>query len=173
MVVLWVIIYYNQIILIIFLWISPKFGTHLKEEIAMIQIISGEKGKGKTKVLIEKANKAAREMKGNIVYLDKNNKHMYELSNKIRLINVKEYCVENYSEFLGFICGIISQDHDLEAVFLDSFLSISYLEGQDISSILHKLERIGKEYNIDFVLSISMNEKAFSDSIREKIVVAL
>lgn len=139
----------------------------------MIQIISGEKGKGKTKILIEKANKAARELKGNVVYLDKNNKHMYELSNKIRLINVKEYCVENYSEFLGFICGIISQDHDLEAVFLDSFLNIAYLDGQDISSILQKLERIANEYEIDFVLSISMNEKAFPDNLKEKIVVSL
>lgn len=139
----------------------------------MIQIISGEKGKGKTKILIEKANKAAREVKGNVVYLDKNNKHMYELSNKIRLINVKEYCIDNYSEFIGFVCGIISQDHDLETVFLDSFLNIAHLEGQEISQVLQKLERIAKEYGIDFVLSISMNEKAFPDSIKEKIVVAL
>jgi len=98
---------------------------------------------------------------------------MYELSNKIRLINVREYCIENYSEFIGFICGIISQDHDLEAVFLDSFLSIAHLESQEISQVLHKLERIAKEYGIDFVLSISMNEKAFPDAIKEKIVVAL
>ncbi|MDF2800592.1 MAG: hypothetical protein K0S61_495 [Anaerocolumna sp.] len=139
----------------------------------MIQIISGEKGKGKTKILIEKANIAAREVKGNVVYLDKNNKHMYELSNKIRLINVKEYCIDNYSEFIGFICGIISQDHDLEAVFLDSFLNIAHLESQEISQVLQKIERIAKEYGINFVLSISMNEKAFPDAIKEKIVVAL
>jgi len=139
----------------------------------MIQIISGEKGKGKTKILIEKANKAAREVKGNVVYLDKNNKHMYELSNKIRLINVKEYCIDNYSEFIGFVCGIISQDHDLETVFLDSFLNIAHLEGQEISQVLQKLERIAKEYGIDFVLSISMNETALPDAIKEKRVVAL
>lgn len=139
----------------------------------MIQIISGEKGKGKTKILIDKANKAAREVKGNVVYLDKNNKHMYELSNKIRLINVKDYYIENCSEFIGFICGIISQDHDLETVFLDSFLNIAHLEGQEISQILKKLEQIGKDYKIDFVLSISMNEKSFPDTIKEKVVVAL
>ncbi|MFV0342021.1 MAG: twitching motility protein PilT [Anaerocolumna sp.] len=139
----------------------------------MIQIISGEKGKGKTKILIDKANKAAREVKGNVVYLDKNNKHMYELSNKIRLINVKDYYIENCSEFIGFVCGIISQDHDLETVFLDSFLNIAHLEGQEISQILKKLEQIGKDYKIDFVLSISMNEKSFPDTIKEKVVVAL
>ncbi|MFR8318609.1 MAG: twitching motility protein PilT, partial [Catenibacillus sp.] len=57
----------------------------------MIQIISGVKGKGKTKYLIQKVNDAVKGSKGNIIYLDKNNKHMYELSNKIRLINVKDY----------------------------------------------------------------------------------
>lgn len=139
----------------------------------MIQIIAGEKGKGKTKILIEKANKAAREQKGNVVYLDKNNKHMYELSNKIRLINVKEYCIENCSEFFGFICGIVSQDHDLEVVFLDSFLNIAFLDDKDVSSMLEKLEKISNQYKVDFIISVSMNEKKFPEPYKEKIVVSL
>ncbi|WMJ88253.1 twitching motility protein PilT [Anaerocolumna sp. MB42-C2] len=139
----------------------------------MIQIIAGEKGKGKTKVLIEKANSAVKEAKGSIVYLDKSNKHMYELSNKIRLINVKDYCIENYSEFIGFICGLISQDHDLETIYLDSFLKIAYSEGPNISLILEKLERISKEFNIDFVISISLNESDFPENVKNNIVVSL
>ena len=139
----------------------------------MIQIIAGEKGKGKTKVLIEKANSAVKEAKGSIVYLDKSNKHMYELSNKIRLINVKDYCIENYSEFIGFICGLISQDHDLETIYLDSFLKIACSEGPNISLILEKLERISKEFNIDFVISISLKESDFPENVKNNIVVSL
>jgi Ni2+-binding GTPase involved in maturation of urease and hydrogenase len=139
----------------------------------MIQIIAGEKGKGKTKILIEKANQAAREVKGNIIYLDKNNKHMYELSNRIRLINVKDYCIENSSEFIGFICGLVSQDHDLETVFLDSFLTIAFIEGDLLTPTLIKLEKISKEYHVDFIISISMEERAFPEIIRENIAVAL
>ncbi len=139
----------------------------------MIQIIAGEKGRGKTKILIEKANSAVREAKGSIVYLDKSNKHMYELSNRIRLINVKDYCIENYSEFIGFICGLISQDHDLEAIYLDSFLKIAYTEGPNISLILEKLERISKEFKINFIISISLNEADFPESIKKYIVVSL
>jgi Ni2+-binding GTPase involved in maturation of urease and hydrogenase len=139
----------------------------------MIQIIAGEKGKGKTKILIEKANSAVRAAKGSIVYLDKSNKHMYELSNKIRLINVKDYCIENYSEFIGFICGLLSQDHDVEAVFVDSFLKIAYTEGPNVSLILEKLEHISNEFNIDFVISISINEAEFPEPIKDKIVVSL
>lgn len=139
----------------------------------MIQIIAGEKGKGKTKVLIEKANHVSGTAKGSVVYLDKNNKHMYELSNKIRLINVKDYCIENYSEFIGFICGLVSQDHDLEVVFLDSFLSISLSEGPNISLILEKLKRISELYHVDFVISISLNEENLPKIFKEDVIVSL
>ncbi len=139
----------------------------------MIQIIAGEKGKGKTKVLIERANSAVRVAKGSIVYLDKSNKHMYELSNRIRLINVKEYCIENYSEFIGFICGLLSQDHDLEAIYVDSFLKIAYSEGPNISLILEKLEHISNEFNIDFIISVSLNECDLPEPVKNKIVVSL
>ena len=50
----------------------------------MIQIIAGKKGKGKTKHLLDKVNAEVKEVHGNIVYLDKSSKHMYELNNKVR-----------------------------------------------------------------------------------------
>ena len=84
----------------------------------MVQIIAGKKGKGKTKYLLDMANNAVKESKGSIVYLDKSSKHMYELSNKIRLINVPEFPVHSAEAFVGFSCGIISQDHDLEVMYL-------------------------------------------------------
>ena len=66
----------------------------------MVQIIAGKKGKGKTKYLLDMANNAVKESKGSIVYLDKSSKHMYELSNKIRLINVAEFPVHSAEAFV-------------------------------------------------------------------------
>lgn len=83
----------------------------------MIEIIAGEKGKGKTKELLAKVNHSVTAASGNIVYLDKSQKHMYELNNKVRLINVMDYPIDNCDEFLGFLCGIVSQDHDLEEMY--------------------------------------------------------
>ena len=88
----------------------------------MVELIVGKKGKGKTKVLLDRVNGAVKEANGSIVYLDKSTKHMYELNNKVRLIDVSSYPLKNADEFVGFICGIISQDHDLEQIYLDSFL---------------------------------------------------
>ena len=83
----------------------------------MVQIIAGEKGKGKTKQLLDQVNAAIETATGNIVYLDKSQKHMHELSNKVRLINVADYPLTDLDEFIGFICGIVSQDYDLQAMY--------------------------------------------------------
>ena len=67
----------------------------------MVEIIAGEKGKGKTKHLLDRVNGAVPGSNGNIVYLDKSQKHMYELSNKVRLINVKDYRIYLWNNFTG------------------------------------------------------------------------
>ena len=98
---------------------------------------------------------------------------MYELNNKVRLIDVSQYMIENSSEFLGFVCGIVSQDHDLEQMYFDSFLKISALEGQDIVPVVEKLEKISKAFGVDFILSISVDENEVPESLKDKITVAL
>ena len=104
----------------------------------MVELIVGKKGKGKTKVLLDKVNGAVKDASGSIVYLDKSTKHMYELNNKVRLIDVSGFPVKNADEFVGFICGILSQDHDLEQVYLDSFLTTAKLEGKDATGTLDR-----------------------------------
>lgn len=139
----------------------------------MVELIVGKKGKGKTKVLLDKVNSAVKEVSGNIVYLDKSTKHMYELNNKVRLIDVTSYPVKNSDEFVGFICGILSQDHDLEQIYLDSFLKIARLEGMDITSTLEQLDEIGKQFSVKFVISVSLDKEELPQSYTEKVSVAL
>ena len=139
----------------------------------MVQIIAGKKGKGKTKYLLDMANNAVKDSKGSIVYLDKSAKHMYELSNKIRLINVAEFPVHNSEGFIGFISGILSQDLDLETMFLDSFLKLSCLEGEDISATVEELDEVSKKYHVNFVLSVSMDGDELPASAKDMVLVAL
>ena len=139
----------------------------------MVQLIVGKKGKGKTKHLLDKVNSEIKDITGNIVYLDKSTKHMYELNNKVRLIDVSQYMIENSSEFIGFVCGIISQDHDLQQMYFDSFLKISALEGQDISAVVEKLSKMSENFKVDFILSISVDESELPDSLKDKVIVSL
>ena len=140
----------------------------------MIEIICGEKGKGKTKELLDKVNSAVKTASGNVVYLDKSQKHMYELSNKVRLINVTEYPITNSAEFIGFICGIVSQDNDLEEMYLDSFLTIADLQtSEEITKAIEKLDVISEKYNVKFVLSVSKNLEDLPECAKAKVVISL
>ena len=141
----------------------------------MVQLIVGEKGKGKTKILLDKANAEVKNANGSVVYLDKSTKHMYELNNKIRLIDVMEYGIENSDEFVGFIRGIVSQDHDLEQMYLDGFLRISKLECnlENISKVLARLEKISNAYEISFIISLSKDEKDLPEDVKHMIVTSL
>ena len=139
----------------------------------MVELIVGKKGKGKTKVLLDRVNGAVKEANGSIVYLDKSTKHMYELNNKVRLIDVSSYPLKNADEFVGFICGIISQDHDLEQIYLDSFLKVSKLEDADVTDTLDQLDKIGEIYGISIVVSISLDKEEIPEALQDKIAVAL
>lgn len=132
------------------------------------------KGKGKTKELLAKVNHSVAAASGNIVYLDKSQKHMYELNNKVRLINVMDYPIDNCDEFLGFLCGIVSQDHDLEEMYLDSFLTIAFTETDDeIQHAIEKLDIISEKYNVKFILSVSRDESRLPECAKAKIVISL
>lgn len=138
----------------------------------MVQLIVGDKGKGKTKYLLDKVNGEVKEAEGSIVYLDKSSKHMHELDNKVRLINVSEYPVKNADQFLGFICGVCSQDYDLQTMYVDSFLKVAGLEDADITETVLAMEAIGKQFNVNFVISASVAEEKLSDAMKEKVIVS-
>jgi len=139
----------------------------------MIQLIVGDKGKGKTKELLDKVNAEIKEVQGSVVYLDKSTKHMYELNNRIRLIDVSEFEFQSPEEFIGFICGIMSQDHDLEKMYFDSFLKIACIDQNYIEPVIRKLENLSDKFNVDFVLSVSMNKEVLPDNAKSKVILAL
>ena len=139
----------------------------------MVSIIAGEKGKGKTKILLEKANEAVSKANGSVIYLDKSSKHMYELNNKIRLIYVSEFPIMSADGFIGFLSGLISSDHDIEAIFLDSFLKLAVLEGADITSAIDRIETLGEKYGITFVISVSADASNLPENAKKNVTVAL
>ena len=139
----------------------------------MVEIIAGKKGKGKTKYLLDKVNTSVENASGNIVYLDKSQKHMQELSNNVRLINVGDYPISNCDEFLGFICGIVSQDYDLQEMYLDSFLTIANLADDQLVHAIEKLDIISEKFNVKFVLSVSKDEADLPECAKARLIVSL
>ena len=88
-------------------------------------------------------------------------------------MDVSQCMVENSGEFLGFVSGIISQDHDLQQMYFDSFLKIACLKDEDLVATIEKLEKLSKNFEVDFILSISLDEEELPADLKDKVIVSL
>ena len=140
----------------------------------MIEIVAGDKGKGKTKVLLEKSNEDIKNINGSIIFVDKSSKHMYDLDSKVRLINITEFPISTTGEFLGFLSGVISQNNDIEEIFLDSFLTIAFIDTNNgLLSSLEELEKISDCFGVKFIVSISQVKEDLPSEVQDKVIVSL
>ncbi|MBR3037234.1 MAG: twitching motility protein PilT [Clostridia bacterium] len=121
----------------------------------MIQLIFGEKGSGKTKKILELANRAAETAKGSIVFVDIDDDYMYDLNLSIRFINATEYALSGPKMFYGFLCGIAASDHDLEYLVIDSFMKIVRHELDTLEDLFRQMKRFSDNHNVHLVLSLS------------------
>ena len=129
----------------------------------MIQIIAGEKGEGKTKKLIEMANEAGKTANGHVVFIDDDNRHMYDLHYNIRFVKTN-FVMDDQKIFFGFICGILSQDSDIEQIYIDGLHNIvKNLSADDIAEFVKELEKISADENVDFKLIISSKVDALPE----------
>jgi hypothetical protein len=139
----------------------------------MLELVLGAKGMGKTKTLVDKANNESKVTNGSIIYIDKNNKHMYELSNVIRLVNLNEYNISSSDAFIGFIQGVISSNHNLTHIFLDNFMKLSSIDSTGLGKMLTVMDEISEKYNIDFVISTGAEESMIPDEFKSNIICVL
>jgi RecA/RadA recombinase len=132
----------------------------------MVQLIVGPKGTGKTKRMIALANDRAEESNGSVIFINKNQRLMYDLRYKIRVVCMDDYEeITNSDEYIGFIFGIISSDHDIEAVFIDSILKHADVNKEDIPEFLDRLARISEKYGIEVIVSLSVQPEELGDAI--------
>lgn len=137
----------------------------------MISLIVGGNGKGKTKILLDQANEAIKNSNGSIVYIDKNSKHMYELNNKVRLIDTSNLPLKNPDQFIGAICGVLSQDHDIEKLYLDDFAKLAKLADGDIEEYLDECENISKSFGVEFIIGVPVDKASLGEKYRAMVTV--
>ena len=124
----------------------------------MIKLLVGKKGTGKTKVLLEKVNECAASANGNVVFISNDTgKNMYDIKSSVRMADTSEFDINTWDEFIGFIFGIVSGNFDITDIFVDGTLKIVANDLGGFEKFLQELEKAGEKFNINFMLSISMD----------------
>ena len=126
----------------------------------MVKLLVGHKGSGKTKQMIDIANQSVENSRGSIIFINKDQRLMYDLKYRIRVICMEDFeHVTNSDEYIGFLYGIISSDHDIETIFVDSILKHADFKMSDLPEFIDRLKDISKNYGMDFVVSISAEKE--------------
>ncbi len=130
----------------------------------MIKLITGTKGSGKTKAMIEMINKAAESTPGNIVCIEKSMKLTYDVNHAVRLIDVDEYGIEGYNTLYGFVAGVLAGNYDIVEVYVDGILKIGGgVEG--LGSLLEKLAALGKD-SVNFTITVSEDVEKLPENVK-------
>lgn len=126
----------------------------------MVKLLVGHKGSGKTKQMIDIANQSVESSRGSIIFINKDQRLMYDLKYRIRVICMEDFeHVTNSDEYIGFLYGIISSDHDIETIFVDSILKHADFKMSDLPEFIDRLKDISKNYGMDFVVSVSAEKE--------------
>jgi hypothetical protein len=136
----------------------------------MIQVIAGNKGSGKTKRLIDLTNATAREAVHDVIFLDDDNRYMYDVDHKVRFINASDYHVSSTDMFIGFVCGILSSNYDVGTVFIDAFLKLCRTDLDKTGPVVALLSEMSSSHNVDFVLSVSADPDSLPDFLRQYVI---
>lgn len=124
----------------------------------MIKIIPGQPGEGKTKVMIEEANEKVKSLKGVAVYIDSSNHHRFALAHQIKLIEGSSLPLTSPSNFISFLLGIISSNHDIEIIFIDELFKLTHASIDEISRLIDDINVLASNYKVEFVIGTSCSK---------------
>lgn len=131
----------------------------------MVKIITGNKGSGKTKILIEAIHEAEKRSNGNVVAIQKGSSLNTDITYKVRLVNIEDYAIDGVDAFYGFIAGILSSDHDCTDIFVDATLKITGRDYADLGNMFDKLAKITP--NTTVTLTVSADNDQLPENVKK------
>lgn len=125
----------------------------------MVKLICGKKGSGKTKRILDMANAAQQDSTGSVVFIDDDNKYMYDLHHQIRFINVNDFHIKNANVLEGVIIGLLAGNYDMQTIFIDGLLRILPDKIDELGDFIKDLNALSQAANVDIILTVSGDQK--------------
>ena len=135
----------------------------------MVNLLTGQKGSGKTQQMIEAANQKVKECDGNVIFIKNSHNDTYSLSFDIRAICMADYpSIRNVDDYTGFIYGMLSANSDIQVIFIDGILKQSDIALENIPRYVDRLSNISNKHGVEFFVSVSANKDDLKDVNAEK-----
>lgn len=135
----------------------------------MITLLTGNKGSGKTKKLIEMVGSALEKSQGNVVVIEKGQKLTFDISHDARLIDSDAYDIKGADALCGFVSGICAGNYDVTDIFVDGTLTITGTGAEALEVIVPEMEKLSKASNTNIILSVSATEEEIPAAAKEYI----
>lgn len=133
----------------------------------MVKVIMGLKGSGKTKQLVKQINEAVQSETGSVVCVEYGQKLTYDIDYRVRLIDAKEYAIDNATLLKGFISGLHAGNFDITHVFIESlykFIGDDRAAGEAFAAWC---DAFGEANDMRFTITVSDDPALASDQMKK------
>ena len=152
---------------------DEEIQVNFKEAVKMVRFLAGHKGSGKTRRMIEMANEHVKVADGSLVFIDDDKRHTLYISRDIRFVEATKGILETYREFVSFIWGILTQNSDIQHIYIDGLTNIvvyGAINNETLPLLKNALLRFSEEYHVDFTISIHYDNDILPDEIKELLI---
>lgn len=118
----------------------------------MIKLIYGPKGFGKTKIIMDDVDAAAKKAKGNVVFITDKSICSVAIDINVRCVYTEEYGINSVEALKGFIMGLVAGNSDIEYIFIDGILRIT---GSTLNELEDLFATIKKNDGVTVEMTVS------------------
>ncbi|MDD4474558.1 MAG: hypothetical protein PHV95_02050 [Eubacteriales bacterium] len=136
----------------------------------MLKLVIGLKGSGKTKTIIEEANKAIERSHGAVICVEYGKKLTFDIKHQVRLIDCLDYDVNNGDKLYGFVSGLLAGNYDITDLFVDSALKICHENIDDFENFIVHTSELAEKNHINCFITASVTADKLSDKVKKYII---
>jgi hypothetical protein len=135
----------------------------------MVKIITGGKGSGKTKKLIEMINESSKNTNGYVVTIDRGDKLRYDISTSVRLVDMVYYNIYSFESFYGLVAGLVAGNYDIKNIYVDSILKVGGNDYDALMALFSKIDKLTKD-EVEVVFTVSDEIKNLPQNMTKYII---
>ena len=136
----------------------------------MIHVIMGLKGSGKTKKLLASINETVADPHGDVVCIEYGKKLTYDLTYRVRLVDSKEYGINNQDKLKGFLSGLHAGNFDITNVYVDNLYKTIGSDRAAGEAFILWCAEFAQANDMNITLSVSDDPAEASEAIKAYLV---